>query len=137
MDKALEAVARELCRVDLMQTLDEDHSPDPSVVETNWYTNADIYIQQAEAAIAAYEAAMWRPIEEAPKDGTPVLVATHDSTFGWVRGWARYEDLGGRIGGGWVSYGFFEPPGNLGLGSPTHFRPLPDMDKASIDGERG
>jgi len=76
-----------------------------------------------EDAIAAYEAALWQPIETAPKDGSFVIVASSDSSFGWVRGFARWASVAGIDG--WISYGAFDPPGNLGLGHPTHWRPIP------------
>jgi hypothetical protein len=65
----------------------------------------------------------WRLIESAPKDGTPVLVARHHVDFGWVRGWAHWEDVRGISG--WISRGFFEVVSNLGLAHPTHWQPLP------------
>lgn len=30
---------------------------------------------------------------------------------------------------GWLSRGFFNPPGELGLGHPTHWMPLPEPPK--------
>lgn len=65
----------------------------------------------------------WEPIETAPKDGTPILVARHNRAFGWVRGWATWVDVRGISG--WISHGFFEVPGALGLADPTHWRTLP------------
>lgn len=66
----------------------------------------------------------WLPIESAPKDGTPIQVARYmGEPWRWVRGWATWADLGD-IGGGWISRGYFEPPGELGLGNPTHWKPL-------------
>lgn len=66
----------------------------------------------------------WRPIETAPKDGTPVLVARNlDDWWGWNVGWATWEGEG--YVSGWVSRGFGETPGNLGLAHPTHWMPLP------------
>ncbi len=69
----------------------------------------------------------WMPIESAPKDGTPIQVARWMEVFDgiWVRGWAHWETLPG-VGGAWISHGYFEPPGELGLAHPTHWQPLPD-----------
>lgn len=71
----------------------------------------------------------WPTIDSAPKDGTPILVARYDDTFGWVRGWAAWESVPGKLGfgkvGGWLARGFYDPPGELGLGNPTHWCPIP------------
>ena len=66
----------------------------------------------------------WQPISTAPRDGTPILIARKDETFGWVRGWATWVDVRGISG--WLSHGFCEIPGNLGLAHPTHWMPLPE-----------
>lgn len=70
----------------------------------------------------------WQPIESAPKDGTAILVTRHMGHWGWVRGYARWEEANYRNVGvfaGWISHGFTDPPGELGLAHPTHWRPLP------------
>lgn len=69
----------------------------------------------------------WQPIETAPKDGTPVIITRHDETWGWVLGWGEYFQQGKIVG--WVSRGFREPPGELGLAHPTHWMPLPEPPK--------
>jgi Lar family restriction alleviation protein len=72
----------------------------------------------------ATEAERWQPIETAPKDGTPVLVCRDmGNPWGWVRGWSRWVDVRGISG--WLSHGMFDVPGDLGLGNPTHWQPLP------------
>lgn len=72
----------------------------------------------------------WRSIETAPRDGTPILVARHMREFGWIRGWAQWQSLEfAGYDGGWVSYGMFEPFGNLGLAEPTHWQPIPEPPK--------
>lgn len=82
------------------------------------------------AALAAAEAAMWRPIETAPRDGTHVLVVNRlnpnipPAPVHWFDGaWslsanqkAEYSD--------WV------------WGQPTHWRPLPTPPAASPGRER-
>lgn len=65
----------------------------------------------------------WQPIESAWRDGRPIIVARHDPTFGWVRGWSRWVDVHGISG--WISHGFFEIPGELGLAHPTHWQEIP------------
>lgn len=73
--------------------------------------------------IVSAETLTWQPIETAPKDGTPVLL--YRECAGWsVRGWGYWVDVKGIDG--WVSHGFGDPPGNLGLGHPTHWMPLPE-----------
>lgn len=73
------------------------------------------------AAIAAYEAAQWQPIESAPRDGTRVLVCTGPVGAFKVRRYyvthwlSRQHD---RFGNGWS----FDGDGFI---NPTHWRPLP------------
>lgn len=64
----------------------------------------------------------WQPIETAPKDGTVVYL--YRQVGDWkVRGHGYWE--GGGIVSGWITQGFYDPPGNLGLAHPTHWMPLP------------
>jgi len=76
-----------------------------------------IYAQLATAALAAADKAAWRPIEEAPKDGTPVLCFRPDDQFSPVTG---------------LDVLWFEPSIRRWLYNgepvwlpPTHFRLLP------------
>ena len=80
-----------------------------------------------EAALAAQESAVaqWQPIESAPKDGTTVLVGVQHEMYGFVRGYGRFKGNPGAFVSGWISNGFSDPPGNLGLGNPTHWMPIP------------
>lgn len=69
----------------------------------------------ARAAITAYEAAQWRPIESAPKDGTWVLL-----WCGWcIEG--RWFENGERVQNQWSDDGMGVNP----IFHVTHWRPLP------------
>jgi len=72
--------------------------------------------------LAALEAYEWRPIEEAPKDGTPIIAwCVHP----YASSMTQPDDYVGPVvarwidhnGGGWTWHGH--------LGNFTHFRPLP------------
>lgn len=82
----------------------------------------------ARAAIAAYEQAMWRPIEEAKKDGTIIDVWLGDASESDVN---FYCTDGTRRSPGWSWYrGKFRPCAGLDVQvpvfvTPTHYRPLP------------
>jgi hypothetical protein len=79
----------------------------------------------------ARQAERWQPIETAPRDGTPVLVCRDmGNPWGWVRGWSRWVDVRGISG--WLSHGMFDVPGDLGLGNPTHWQPLPVSPPPSL-----
>lgn len=80
------------------------------------------------AALSREVGTPWRPVETAPKDGTTVLVGRHMDGWGWVVGYG-YHVVHAVTGGvaikGWISKGLNDPPGELGLASPTHWMPLP------------
>ncbi len=82
----------------------------------------------AQAPIAQPQAAGWRPIETAPRDGTMVIVARHMGDFGWILGRATWVGGNGFVSG-WVSHGFDPVMGELGLAHPTHWQPLPEPPK--------
>lgn len=68
----------------------------------------------------------WQPIETAPRDGTYVLVGRDmGEPWGFVRGTGYYIGEGTRVAG-WVCRGINDPPGEFGLGNPTHWCPLPE-----------
>jgi len=70
----------------------------------------------------------WQPIETAPKDGTPVHLARDmGDIWGWVVGWGHWEEVHGISG--WIARGYYEVPGDLGLGSPDLWMPLPAPPK--------
>lgn len=65
----------------------------------------------------------WQPVDDKAKSGDLFEIARHmGSPWGWVRGVGYYASIKGVEG--WITQGFCEPPGNLGLGGPTHYRPL-------------
>ncbi len=72
----------------------------------------------------------WQPIETAPRDGTVVLLGRDvGEPWGFVRGYGHFEGKADELISGWLSYGLYDPPGNLGLGNPTHWMPLPAPPK--------
>lgn len=88
---------------------------------------ADRYARM-QAAIAAYEQAKWRPIADAPKDGTSILISSEN----WRTVWRGYYRAAGiamdseieRFGEGWTRENYCDS--NL---QPTHFQPLPEPPK--------
>ena len=108
-------------------------------IEKGWYVHVDFacQLERELAAVTEERDALiasarireansgWRPIETAPMDGTTVIVGRDMGSFGFVRGYGRFEGKPGSFISGWVCNGFTDPPGNLGLGAPTHWMPLP------------
>lgn len=58
----------------------------------------------------------WQPIETAPKDGTPILIAQEN--VGAIR-WAVWSE-------GFFRDGIIEAGGRMSLPRPTHWMPLPE-----------
>lgn len=107
--KTIEAVANAISN-----KMEEWHGAHPAKIEARDY---------AQAAILAYEAAQWRPISEAPKDGAPIL-----GYFGSTAG-DEPPDMSVLVfhRGHWC-----EPTWpDVDLDDPTHFRPLPAPPKDS------
>lgn len=74
---------------------------------------------------AGLEAEQWRPIETAPKDGTPILL--------WNPTW--YQDKGGMCVGLWSTVspaGWYAVEHAMHI-DPTHWRPLPPPPKEADD----
>ena len=69
----------------------------------------DQYLRVMEIGIAAYEAALWRPISEAPRDGQRILAA-FKGQFGWVQ---------------FAAIAFGPESRAVGYAKPDFFRPLP------------
>lgn len=93
------------------------------------YSDALRALDEALAGASAQpQAAGWRQIETAPRDGTTVIVARHMGDFGWIRGCASWVGGTGFVAG-WVSKGFDPVMGELGLAHPTHWQPLPEPPK--------
>lgn len=111
-DKAIEAAAKAICIA---------HGYKPSELDTvGRLSGLPLWKDHkgcAEAAIAAYERAMWRPIEEAPHNRTVIL------------GWRDWRDGKWCMEVGAAAWG--ERVGDYSNrsqhGSATHFRPLPPV----------
>lgn len=78
--------------------------------------------EQAAAALAAYEAALWQPIDTAPRDGTRVLVFAPPSG-------SEYPAMVQRVDW-WRDGGWWQ----MRPGHPyTHWRPLPTPPEEASD----
>jgi hypothetical protein len=89
-----------------------------------------VYIMLPDLLRVLRERPAWQPMDERAKDGRLVLLGKDmGAPWGFVRGYGRYERVAGVEG--WISYGMGHPPGNLGLGDPTHYAELPDPPASS------
>lgn len=105
--------------------LKSSFAPSDHLADLREMAATDIADLRASAQALRSPVGGWRPIETAPKDGRPVLLGRDmGDPWGWVTGWGEWFDHNGISG--WVTRGgFYEPPGVLGLGDPTHWAPLP------------
>lgn len=114
-DKAIEAVAREIvrwCRI--LDGFSEAQAEQAS--RGGMWKN---FRPAAVSAIAAYEHAMWEPIESAPKDGNAILACSNKSGDGFHQT-VFWDDECFSGTPGWAS--------ECAAFSPyafTHWRPLP------------
>lgn len=69
--------------------------------------------------------AEWLPITDEQCDGRTYIVGRDMGTWGFVRGYGYFSDRPHQLVSGWICRGFTDPPGELGLGHPTHYQPLP------------
>lgn len=76
----------------------------------------EVYMAEARAALTAALAAMWQPIETAPKDGTPL----------WVIWPNEIQEQAWFAEGVWQTHEYRD-----GV-SPTHWRPLPAPPEHSV-----
>lgn len=110
-----------------IQDYAREHFHDPPAFVTNALVAVSNSIGQLSARLSGMAAApqQWQPIETAPKDGQTIIVGRDMGSFGFVRGYAYFEGVPGAFVSGWISNGFTDPPGNLGLAHPSHWMPLP------------
>lgn len=77
------------------------------------------------AAIAAYEQAMWRPIKEAPKDGTRVLLRDNRGVI-FIGEWSEEAQFGEcNSKPGWRIFECEDSWYSFALNDATHYRQLP------------
>lgn len=69
--------------------------------------------------------AEWLPITDEQCDGRTYIVGRDMGTLGFVRGYGYFFGRPHTLVSGWICRGFTDPPGELGLGHPTHYQPLP------------
>jgi hypothetical protein len=86
------------------------------------FKHSHVEIRLMRAALEAADAAAWRPISEAPKDGTRILVATKNAIHSAVHD--RVDDVWRVLPRKITS--IVPVPG-----TPTHFRPLPSPPKGT------
>lgn len=68
----------------------------------------------------------WQTIDTAPRDGTRVMLYKFHDGLGWHVLGHGYFVGDDPVVRGWVTSGFTDPPGNLGLAAPSHWMPLPN-----------
>lgn len=132
---AIETAAKEACRADLREHGiaddengfvygDESYDSFDDAVTCMWRS----WLPAVRSAIAAYLQHQWRPIADAPKDGTSILISSKN----WRTVWRGHYRAAGiamdseieRFGEGWTRENYCDS--NL---QPTHFQPLPEPPK--------
>lgn len=117
-DAMIEAGARALCRSDQL-------SPDALVTNLTAFRGQPLwktYAVKAKAALEAAERAAWRPIEEAPKDGTEVLLSFADGSDCLVI--AHWNEEGPKDALGHYAWATLDGP-SFNANAFSHFRPPP------------
>lgn len=111
----------------------EAYSGLPDIMKLDPTKKADLTLGDLRELLAELE---WRPIETAPRDGTPVQIGRFSDIYGFVGGIGYY--INALDISGWIAIcGFDKVAGVLGLGHPTHWRPLPEppLPQPSREGE--
>jgi len=102
------------------------------------HTPTDSWQAVADAVLQAHEARRWKPIESAPKDGTPIILRRGERvTPGqWVAasesGEQHFWDLEGRYQGSEIvgrthdAYWMSDDGGFTADEPPTHWTPIPE-----------
>ena len=116
-EKAIEAAAKAM-----WELADDEVGWESAKADPKMQSHTEWELENARRAIAAYEKAMWRPIEEAPKDGTPIQVThlpfTGRPPFNAVR-WSHGPQ---KSQWRWRILGYERSPLRY---TPTHFHHLP------------
>lgn len=85
----------------------------------------------ASGSVVCRVADEWRSIENAPPMTYVLVGRDMGEPWGFVRGTGYFKE--GSISG-WVCRGICDPPGELGLGNPTHWQSLPAPPKERSNG---
>jgi hypothetical protein len=122
-DKVLAKVAQAI----LNEYLTSEAQDDLSLNDLHW-SDKDLYMAQAKAAITAYlkETQGWRPISEAPKDASNILIVDINADYPTIgiAFWQNEWRAGTLID--WTESSDEDCRRVLGiLRTPTHWQPLP------------
>ena len=104
--------------------------------ERQWKIVRETALRAMAAALAAADRAAWRPIEEAPKDGTPVMAWVNIIERGELAARVLYPKV--RLKDGVWQYRHENGWARLTLSRlskriPTHFQPLPAPPTEEIE----
>lgn len=115
-------------RLEQHARIHDEHVPFDSE-QARWAADLRAAAEVVRGASAQPQAAGWRPIETAPRDGTRIMVSNGIGV--WFAEWHQFASSGFRFADPWrsmmLNHDHIEHPHRYK--APTHWQPLPEPPK--------